>query len=90
MTGISPSILKDADYAVELQMTCGNPNHAVYSTQRWALKVAVFRFFFVAIFLFYESNDKQAKLVLLKNSFSRRYSYFKFEKFDSVPSPLKS
>ena len=28
--------------------------------------------------------DKQAKMVFLKNSFSRRYSNLKFEKFDSA------
>ena len=41
------------------------------------------------LYFFHESNpsgapDKQAKMVFLKNLFSRRYSNLKFEKFDSA------
>ena len=53
----------------------------------FVFKLAVSRDFLSVFFL--ESNppcapEKQIKMVLLKNSFARRYSNFKFEKFVSA------
>ena len=46
------------------------------------LKVAVSRDFLA--FFYFMNQTQQSEIVLLKNSFSRRYSNFKLENFDSA------
>ena len=44
----------------------------------------IFELYFFSLIKPIWAPDKQAKMVFLKNSFSRRYSNLKFEKFDSA------